>query len=467
MVDRHPLNQDPMMPPESSEKTPSWNSQALNSRPLTDGSAALSLEKYSDVAQIAKTLSEFGGGAVALDLALDLVLNEAVEQARLATGATGAAVALARDGEMVCRATTGDNAPELGVRVETASGLSGECLRSGEAQHCADTENDPRVDAESCRQLGIRSVLLVPLNDGRGTFGILEAFSSRPNTFGERDINTLGALAGRIVASKRAVEEGTAGATNPSANGAAAIGASVEEQDSVLDEVSMVLPERKPELKDAMWTITQNPGKEPERPRRLVAESPGESPVEAGPDAEAEKSSDIWTTVLVVLVIAAAVSLGVLIGWHGALQGSVQPPPAQPGSAQRGPLRPSTFPAVAVAANSSFVNPAPNTAVPRSSPTGDATGLSQTSPQARRPADANSTGSGTGGLTVTENGKVIYRLRGKSIPDGAASSSSSTQSNTPRLLHRVDPKYPAEARNKHMQGAVVLDVQVLGNGSVG
>src|ERR1700722_20468470 len=87
-------------------------------------------EHHSDVAELARTLAAHGGGAESFDLALDLVLNEVVEQARLATGATGAAVALARDGEMVCRATTGEHAPELGVRVETASGLSGDCLRS-------------------------------------------------------------------------------------------------------------------------------------------------------------------------------------------------------------------------------------------------------------------------------------------------------------------------------------------------
>src|SRR5215475_110947 len=105
-----------MTPPDSSNKTPSWHGA-----PFSGGSSAFDLETYSDVTQVAKTLAEHGGSAVALALALDLVLNEVVEQARLATGATGAAVALERDGEMVCRATTGQHAPELGVRIETAS----------------------------------------------------------------------------------------------------------------------------------------------------------------------------------------------------------------------------------------------------------------------------------------------------------------------------------------------------------
>src|SRR5580700_11178137 len=46
-------------------------------------------EHQSDVADLARTLAAHGGGAESFDLALDLVLNEVVEQARLATGATG------------------------------------------------------------------------------------------------------------------------------------------------------------------------------------------------------------------------------------------------------------------------------------------------------------------------------------------------------------------------------------------
>ena len=151
-----------------------------------------------DVAEIAKTLAAHGGGEASFDLALDLVLNEVVEQARLATGATGAAVALARDGEMVCRATTGADAPELGVRLETTSGLSGACLQSRTIQQCGDTETDPRVDVEACRRLGVRSILVFPLGEGTNPFGVFEIFSSRQNAFGDRDVNTLRVLARRV-----------------------------------------------------------------------------------------------------------------------------------------------------------------------------------------------------------------------------------------------------------------------------
>ena len=97
-------------------------------------------QDQSNVTEVARTLAAHGGGVASLDLALDLVLNEVVEQARLATGATGAAIALARASEMVCRATAGADAPDLGVRLETTSGLSGACLQTGEIQQCGDTD---------------------------------------------------------------------------------------------------------------------------------------------------------------------------------------------------------------------------------------------------------------------------------------------------------------------------------------
>src|SRR5882757_1320221 len=75
----------------------------------------------SDLGELAALFTAHSGGSfsaeVAADLALEIVLNETVEQACLATGATGAAIILERDGEMVCRASTGSTAPELGLRL--------------------------------------------------------------------------------------------------------------------------------------------------------------------------------------------------------------------------------------------------------------------------------------------------------------------------------------------------------------
>src|SRR6202140_3585825 len=150
-------------------------------------------------AELAAALSARGGGALSADLALDLVLNEIVEHARLAPGATAAAIALARGDEIVCRATTGANAPDLGVQLNVHSGLSGACVQSKKWQRCDDTETDSRVDAEVCRSLGVRSILVFPVLREDELLGVVEIFSPRPNAFSDREIQTLEALSRSIV----------------------------------------------------------------------------------------------------------------------------------------------------------------------------------------------------------------------------------------------------------------------------
>jgi GAF domain/PilZ domain/Sel1 repeat len=115
---------------------------------------------------------------------LDASLRLIVERALTFTGATGAAMALAQGGEMVCAASAGSNAPGLGTRVNSESGFSGECLRTGSLLHCDDSETDPRVDVGSCRALGIRSMLAAPIHSANMVVGLIEIFSERPNAFG-------------------------------------------------------------------------------------------------------------------------------------------------------------------------------------------------------------------------------------------------------------------------------------------
>jgi hypothetical protein len=114
----------------------------------------------------------------------------------VATRASGAAIALARD----------DKAPDLGVRLNTRSGVSDACIRSKEFQRCDDTETDPRVDAAASRELDVRSILAVPVLDGETLLGVFEVLSPQPNAFGEGDIHALKALSQRIVDLRHAAD---------------------------------------------------------------------------------------------------------------------------------------------------------------------------------------------------------------------------------------------------------------------
>jgi putative methionine-R-sulfoxide reductase with GAF domain len=122
------------------------------------------------------------------------------EKAQALTGATGAAIALRRGNEIVCRARTGRTAPDIGVRLQTDSGLSADCVRTGEVLLCNDAESNPRVDWSTCRRMGVRSILVAPLRHFQRTLGVFEVLSSTPHAFDNNDVATMQFLSGMMVA---------------------------------------------------------------------------------------------------------------------------------------------------------------------------------------------------------------------------------------------------------------------------
>ncbi len=129
------------------------------------------------------------------ELRLDPMLAAIASAARRLTGASGSAIAMWKDGVVVCRARSGETAPALGAELNSEAGISGECLRTGEVQHCPDTEKNPLVNVEVCRALGLRSMVVLPIRGWHGINGILEVFGTEPAAFSEHQIALLGQLA--------------------------------------------------------------------------------------------------------------------------------------------------------------------------------------------------------------------------------------------------------------------------------
>lgn len=129
---------------------------------------------------------------------LNAALQLLAERAQYITGASGAAIALREGGNMICRASAGPSAPELGAQLQVNSGLSGESIRDKQILRCDDAETDPRVNRESCRALGIASVVVMPLLRERQVSGVFELLSSRVYAFEERDMTALERLGGMI-----------------------------------------------------------------------------------------------------------------------------------------------------------------------------------------------------------------------------------------------------------------------------
>ncbi|MGO8797019.1 MAG: GAF domain-containing protein [Candidatus Sulfotelmatobacter sp.] len=155
--------------------------------------------------------AEDGGRSLAAmaERDLDATLQLLAERAQYITGASGAAIALRRGQhkDMLCRASTGPNAPELGALLSMEYGLSGESVRTLQILRCDDTERDPRVNKEGCRQLGIASVVVMPVVCEDRAIGVFELFSGKPNVFGERDVSALRRLSEMVEA---AVKHATA-----------------------------------------------------------------------------------------------------------------------------------------------------------------------------------------------------------------------------------------------------------------
>ena len=124
---------------------------------------------------------------------LDAALQLLAERAQYITNASGAAIALRRSGhnDMLCRASAGSNAPQMGALLSAESGLSGESVRTRQPLRCDDAETDPRVNRQSCRELGIASVVVMPVVSEEHVLGVFELFAGSPNAFDERDISAL------------------------------------------------------------------------------------------------------------------------------------------------------------------------------------------------------------------------------------------------------------------------------------
>ncbi len=420
------------------------------------------LPSDSEVRALTNALAAGGGGTSSQELALDLVLNQIVEQACLATGATGAAIALTRDGEMVCRATTGNNAPDLGVRLDNA-GFSAECLRVGALQRCDDTETDPRVDAMACRLLGVRSILVIPLWYWGEFMGIFEIFSPRPNAFGERDEQTLQALAYRIV---RHTKQATGSITGFTAN-----------MEDVTKPMPTVVSEPEPEI-EAL----------PEQRRAVVLPMPvfefnateEFSPEPMSMPEPVSDRPDRWTSILAgVAVVIAGLIVGLMVwrvGWGGDSPKKAMSTPRAVQAVPSAPIETAADPATAPHEEILELGapPAPPERLAHAVPVMAAKKEPVPAPQ--------------GGLAIYEKGKLIYGtpITNSDQPAERRAAAKTTNEtvaagmHTPALpavqinpevaenllVDRVEPEYPDAARRARVQGSVTMEALIGADGKV-
>jgi len=160
------------------------------------GRQAVLVAAQQEVAQAARNL----------DAVLDIVTRRAQELA----GADAAIVEMAEGEDMVYRAASGSASAHVGLRLARAASLSGRCVAEGRLLSCEDSEVDPQVDREACRRVGVRSMVVVPLQFLGRTVGVLKVCSPRRAAFADDLFSPLEMMVNLIVAALSAVSEAQA-----------------------------------------------------------------------------------------------------------------------------------------------------------------------------------------------------------------------------------------------------------------
>ena len=80
---------------------------------------------------------------------------------------------------------------QVGLALPVEGSLSGRCIREARVLRCDDSEDDPRVNREACRTVGLRSMLVAQLRFRDQVVGVLTVLSASPGAYDDTDCSTL------------------------------------------------------------------------------------------------------------------------------------------------------------------------------------------------------------------------------------------------------------------------------------
>lgn len=378
-----------------------------------------------------------------MNVALDLVLSEIAHQARSITNAAGSAVLLIREGIPVCRSTSGATAREASALLSECSGLA---WRNGAPQYCHDVETDSRFDVAPFRRLGIRSFLIVPVQDDKeAVVAILQTFSARPEALSDRDLLALQGLGHHVVDHLEAAERSFA-----------SVPKLIGQANSAREKKTLPSP--------AQWFNTA----------RLTF---------------AREQKNLTLGIL-------CIALAILLGWTI-------------GRRERESARQSRWSSTAPAINHSQIavtsadSNSTQVANLTTAATGPWTDASEVNAKGEQSPSKNEnhrsrvksrrslvsavtpSGGSSSDLVIFDSGRQIFPMKSlQSHPLSDAPPNSETRQSKPKsddhetpvsiseqvaeehLLKRIEPDYPESAREQHLQGTVILNVNVGKDGAV-
>ncbi len=144
--------------------------------------------------EIAETQSQVRERGMDFSAAMSLI----VDRLRKVTDSSGVSVSLLRYGIMSCAAESGTAAAVRGGSIALNSLVASERVSNGREFHSSDGQRDTRLDIAVCRELGIGSLLAVPIQKAGEIVGLVELRWSKADGFHECDVRTCELMAALV-----------------------------------------------------------------------------------------------------------------------------------------------------------------------------------------------------------------------------------------------------------------------------
>lgn len=131
---------------------------------------------------------------------LSCIMDLVTQKTQKITEADGACVELIHKDELVYSAASGIAEKFLGLRLEVENSLSGECIKAKTALISNNIELDDRVNKNACRQIGLNSMIVMPLIYREEVVGVIKVLSKHVDHFNHDNIQILELMSGLIAA---------------------------------------------------------------------------------------------------------------------------------------------------------------------------------------------------------------------------------------------------------------------------
>src|SRR5712692_10022986 len=146
------------------------------------------------LSRVGETQSLLRAGGLELTAAAKLI----ADRLRTMTDAAGVSISLTTDGYLDCLAESGKAAKVPGSSIASHSLVATERLRNGRVFQSADAQKDIRLDSATCRELGVRALLAVPIQQLGELVGLVEVRWRKPDASYECHVRTCQLMAALV-----------------------------------------------------------------------------------------------------------------------------------------------------------------------------------------------------------------------------------------------------------------------------